>query len=308
MSEISRLHGFTVSAPFPMGPRSERRTIDWEVSYAGEARAGLGATGQEVIVAQAGNDPAFYRMIEHDPERFTFQFLGLADVEIDTANSRILIHTAAGADHRRIPLLMAGTVMAAVCQLAGHLVLHASAVEIGGSAVAFAGDSGAGKSTMAALACIGGARLVTDDVLRVDNLGTSSLCYRGATSLRLRDRSRILVAGHEATSVSPDGRHLLVPPPAPHEALPLGRILMPRVDGAADAASVRRLDVHSATLALLGAPRIRGWKHSSAPQLFDRLVDLAATVPVYELSMPAGFHADRRAAESINDMITRAVD
>jgi hypothetical protein len=47
------------------------------------------------------------------------------------------------------------------------LVLHASCVVFGDSAVAFAGVCGAGKSTLAAASCQKGARLLADDVLAV---------------------------------------------------------------------------------------------------------------------------------------------
>ena len=40
-----------------------------------------------------------------------------------------------------MPVLISGAVMAALCQLEGHLVLHASAVEVDGPGLAFAGAS-----------------------------------------------------------------------------------------------------------------------------------------------------------------------
>ena len=53
-------------------------------------------------------------------------------------------------------------------QQRGYLVLHASAVAAGGTAVAFLGHAGWGKSTTAAALYAQGYGLVTDDVLAVE--------------------------------------------------------------------------------------------------------------------------------------------
>jgi hypothetical protein len=57
----------------------------------------------------------------------------------------------------------------------GKLVFHASAVEIGSHAVAFVGESGRGKSTLAASFAVSGCRFLTDDGLVVEPR------YRGAS-------------------------------------------------------------------------------------------------------------------------------
>jgi hypothetical protein len=66
----------------------------------------------------------------------------------------------------RLPLL--GAVMAMLLMQRGFLVLHASAIEIDGRAVAFVGQKGQGKSTMAATLYQRGHRLLSDDVVAVD--------------------------------------------------------------------------------------------------------------------------------------------
>jgi len=72
------------------------------------------------------------------------------------------------ADPGLLPVIISGTMISVVLALGGHLVLHASAVDIGGVALAFVGQSGMGKSTLATIMCVAGARLITDDVLRVE--------------------------------------------------------------------------------------------------------------------------------------------
>jgi hypothetical protein len=65
----------------------------------------------------------------------------------------------------RLPLL--GMILGVLLQQRGFLVLHASAVAVGDSVVAFVGGKGWGKSTTAATLYARGHRLLTDDVLAV---------------------------------------------------------------------------------------------------------------------------------------------
>lgn len=65
----------------------------------------------------------------------------------------------------RLPIL--GVVFSALLQQRGFTVLHASAVEVGGRAIGFLGDKGAGKSTTAGAFHRAGHRMITDDVLAV---------------------------------------------------------------------------------------------------------------------------------------------
>jgi hypothetical protein len=58
-----------------------------------------------------------------------------------------------------------GPALAVLLHLRRFLVLHSSTVEIGGRAVAFAGDSGSGKSTLAFALGQRGYRILSDDVL-----------------------------------------------------------------------------------------------------------------------------------------------
>jgi len=80
----------------------------------------------------------------------------------------VTVHLHPGADLGLVTVLTAGALLAVHLRLRGELVLPASAVQLGGAALAFVRASGMGKSTLAALLCASGHGLVTDDVLRVD--------------------------------------------------------------------------------------------------------------------------------------------
>lgn len=80
---------------------------------------------------------------------------------------KIKLIPAQDACERRIRLALVGTVMAILLYQRGFLVLHASAVEINGGAVAFLGVSGQGKSSTAAAFQAHGYDFLTDDVAPV---------------------------------------------------------------------------------------------------------------------------------------------
>jgi hypothetical protein len=71
----------------------------------------------------------------------------------------------------------------------GKLVFHASAVEIGAGAVAFVGESGRGKSTLAASFAVSGCRFLTDDGLVVEPSGGGYEALPSHPSIRLWDDS-----------------------------------------------------------------------------------------------------------------------
>ena len=80
-----------------------------------------------------------------------------------------------------------GTTAATVEHLSqqGRLVLHGSAVNSGGGALAFLGDSGQGKSTLAGHFASHGMPFLTDDGLFIDQLDDRARVVPGHRSIRL---------------------------------------------------------------------------------------------------------------------------
>ena len=80
----------------------------------------------------------------------------------------IIIEPFPRAEERLLRLPLWGAVLAVLLHQRGLLVLHASAVGINGSAVAFIGGKGQGKSTTAATIYARGHKLLADDVVALD--------------------------------------------------------------------------------------------------------------------------------------------
>jgi hypothetical protein len=82
-----------------------------------------------------------------------------------------------------------GPIMGFVLGLRGTICLHASAIVIGGQAIALIGPSGAGKSTTAAAFTRLGYRVLTDDVVALTEQDSAFLVQPGYPRLRLWPQS-----------------------------------------------------------------------------------------------------------------------
>jgi hypothetical protein len=91
-----------------------------------------------------------------------------------------------------------GPIMGFVLLLRGRVSLHASAVAIGDSAVAFVGPAGAGKSTTAAALADLGYRVLAEDVVTLDEFGASFLVQPGYPCIRLWPESVGALYGSDA--------------------------------------------------------------------------------------------------------------
>jgi hypothetical protein len=220
----------------------------------------------------------------------------IADFHIDTDLRRVVCHPVASKQSEVIPIIIPGTITAFLLSMGGHCVLHGSAVDLGGRALAFVGVSGQGKSTMAAIFCADGAALVTDDVLPLEfgDEGTDPgpvFCLRSGHEIRLREKAASLARhfGDDAVRITPDERHAVAPPPSPFERVPLSTIVLPRPDRDHLEVRARRLGAGEASLALGRCQRIEGWQ--GADHLRRQFIDvgrIVSAVPVFEVSVPWG--------------------
>jgi hypothetical protein len=189
-----------------------------------------------------------------------------------------------------LPVLTAGTTSAFLLTLRGHTVLHASAVAIKGSALAFVGQSGRGKSTLATVLCLDGAQVVTDDVLSV-HPGSPVTCEGGGSELRLREGAAAL-AEAQPKSVkreTEDDRLALALDPAPSGPLPLSAIVVPAPSRTASTVEVRRLEPSTALFWILAFPRIYGWcRPDVLSRDFSAISQVVNSVPVYDVTVPWG--------------------
>jgi hypothetical protein len=190
-----------------------------------------------------------------------------------------------------VPRLIESSALAALLSFTGTPTLHASAIDVDGRAWALLGASGAGKTTLAAWLCRhGGASLVTDDALRFDTDGDWPWCYRGTTTLRLREGARALHASFPNAEIEPevDGR-LLVRPPVSAGRLPVQALLFPRPSRSLRKVRVEPLTKLETLLEVLAYPRAVGWTiMEPVRRQFELAEFLSRRVPGFRLHVPWG--------------------
>lgn len=124
---------------------------------------------------------------EGDPLDPLSQLLEIDDVAryLVRDGTSITIDPAACANDADTRLFLLGTAMGIVLHQRGLMPLHANAIEIDGSAVAFMGPSGYGKSTLADWFTRQGYRMVADDVCAIRLEGGVPMVEPGIPRLRL---------------------------------------------------------------------------------------------------------------------------
>lgn len=187
-------------------------------------------------------------------------------------------------------LFFVGGVTACILTLSGECVLHASAVEIGGRALAFVGGVGMGKSTLAAIFCAMGAQFITDDLLRLKPDGRTFHCFPGTGRIRLRKDASALAEKFPETSLEeiPDGR-IELNLYRNHSMPLLDAIVIPQPAPDCKVLRLKRLPASRAVLYLMNCLKMQGLQQREHIQRrLDFSARLASSVPVFEAEVPLG--------------------
>jgi hypothetical protein len=131
---------------------------------------------------------------------YLLRFPGLADFELSGEALDTACVPAPGTDAPTCEHLYRNQVLPLALSMQGKLVIHASAVEAGGGAVAFVAKSGTGKSTLAASFATCGHPFLSDDGLVVQAAAERHLALPSHPSLRLWDDSRRTLVGPRAAT------------------------------------------------------------------------------------------------------------
>jgi hypothetical protein len=182
--------------------------------------------------------------------------------------------------------ILLGPAMAMLLHERGRFILHASAVELDGAAVAFLGDSGDGKSTLALALRDRGCRILTDDVLAIDLQGSRAVAIPAYPQIRLVEKG---TSGKRAVPVPRD----FVDEPRP---LACAYVLAPGRRGTA----IEQLEPQASFLELVRhsycAPLV---EQTGAPLHFAQCGTLLTAMPVFRLA----FERDLTALPLLADAI-----
>jgi hypothetical protein len=240
----------------------------------------------------AGGEESALESVRGDGTRFIFAYRDRTRFSIDTAARQIWCSWTTTFEDASTYLV--GPVLAFALRASGELVLHASAIQLAGGAVAFAGPHAAGKSTTAAACARSGAAVLTDDLLRVSEAAGGWLAHPYGTGLRLWPSSEPLVFGRsvELPRIVPGWEKRTLPAgtdgiAGAEEPVPLRAVFLLDCDAEAlriaplsPAAALVQLSANAAT-----SPRLSTGSRAAE---FGQLSRLVASVPCATLSLPAG--------------------
>ncbi|RYJ14269.1 serine/threonine protein kinase [Halogeometricum borinquense] len=107
----------------------------------------------------------------------------------------IVVDPAPDATERDVRWTVLGPAFNFLLHQRGHLVLHGSVVAVDGRAVAFVGESGAGKSTTAGAFAAAGHRALGDDVAAIRFTDDGPVVQPGFASIKLHDDAAATLGG-----------------------------------------------------------------------------------------------------------------
>lgn len=245
-----------------------------------------------VILSYAYDSGQTVHAATDDNASTCISFPGVGRFRLSEGLDRVEMWVESAASTDMAAVLLQGWVMSMVIMLRGGTVLHASAVESNGSTVGFLADSGMGKSTLAGMLIRDGARLLSDDVLRVEGRPDNEfVVHPGSTSLRLRPAASELAHSLTGAQVSPttDGRLSVQFERLNGEPVRLDAVFIPFPSQGATRLEVEWLPPVVAAVELNRYPRVYDWKiEAPVRQHFQVTSALAWSVPVGLLSVPWG--------------------
>lgn len=106
-------------------------------------------------------------LFEARPGTYRFGIEDTARYLVEGGN-RVTIDVRTGAEPRRVRVFFLGSVLTAILHQRGRLVLHAAVAQGANGAVAIAGHSGRGKSTLLTALSDRGVRVLADDAAAID--------------------------------------------------------------------------------------------------------------------------------------------
>jgi hypothetical protein len=233
-----------------------------------------------------------FASFHREGEGFVVRFPGLADFKLSADGSEISSHRAPGLTDSTFDHLLQNQIRPLALSLQGRNLFHASAVALGDMAVAFAGRSGQGKSTLAASFAAHGHGFLTDDGLELSETVQGFLAHPSHPSIRLWQDSLASVVAPDApraepVQYSPKSR-VLSSAGLPHVDTPLplkALYVLARED--VSCIEVTPLSPADALIALIHHAFLLDIEDRTAmARHFDRLARLVSSVPIYSLDYP----------------------
>ncbi|MEM9043955.1 MAG: hypothetical protein AAGC81_04615 [Pseudomonadota bacterium] len=244
----------------------------------------ISAEARETAEAVAADPISFTK----HPEQGYLLRVEAGDYWIQNARS-VLITPAPETDEAYVRLYVTGTVIGLILHLRGIQTLHAATIAIEGTAIAFVGEQGAGKSTLAA-AMAAKHPILGDDVVAVEPCDDGVLALPGGAEFKLWQETLDHLGLPQGPRIANRTEKFYVPAPGNHltKSVPLGAVIV--LERGGSTIGVERYPLLEATDQLV--------QHAYRPELvpilgrqadhFRQAAQLAARLPVWRLRRPEG--------------------
>ena len=212
------------------------------------------------------------------------------------SGSEILVDPAANSSLGDVAAYLLGTAFGVLCHQRGTTPLHGSAIDVVDGCVAFVGDSGAGKSTMAAALASRGHQVISDDLCVFDASEQGVRVWPGLNRLRLWEDA-LAALDCDQPGIEREFRGLnkyLVPTQPirnPRTPRRLQRVYQLAAAADGDPTTITRLQgAASVEVLMQNIYRVTmAERMGRKAKLFVACAAAARDVPVYRLSRPLGF-------------------
>jgi hypothetical protein len=220
---------------------------------------------------------------------------GLFEFVVAPDGTRVEARPLEGAIEESFRTYLLGQVLSFALLRQGIEPLHATAVVSPAGAVAFLGDTGAGKSTLAAAFLATGGRLLTDDLLVTARRGGGYAAFPGPMRLKLYPRvaARVLGVTEPGPLMNPDVAKGVLPLKPEQRVIGGGPVPLAALFVLEEAAAETRLVAVKRLAPREAFVELTRWTFNDMLTPPERLrrqfttaADLAETLPVYALSYP----------------------
>jgi hypothetical protein len=305
----ARAFGLEIDASFEApglppasGPRAGPRTR-LDLAPAREIERDWPASGTDRVLEEHFDDGPPARTIDVHPRRgyrLYARHFGLA--RISPTGARVV---CAPPDDEpwSWQRFLVGRILPWAAVLRGLEAFHASAVGFRGKAVAFVGETGAGKTSVAIRLLARGMEFFTDDVLALDRSAGTVRAHPGAGIASVRPSDRASIPGATwsglGTVLGHSGKTYVEVPRA-ERPLPLGAVYFLGTGEERPVEPIGQRDPRQ----LLASTFVLGVQ--TPARLLNQLdvcAAIAREVPMYRLTIAPGIGADRL-AESVHDHLT----
>jgi hypothetical protein len=243
---------------------------------------------------------------------YLLDFQRLATFLVSPCGDRIIFES--GTDRETLQHLLLDQVLPRVIAHRDHLVLHAGAVDLGGTAIAFAGETGRGKSTLTGAFEVAGFAGLSDDGLIVQSNAGGVSVSPTYPSLRLWPDSVGGVFDEEPVMApmahySTKRRVARAAAAVEVRQRPLVALyLLAAPAERSNTIEVRPIPARQATISLIhNAFQLDTSDRRRAASLLDSAVEVAAAVPAFELSYPRDYRRLDEVTQAILKHVTEEV-